>query len=131
MLDYRDFDDFRDFVFESMLEKPGALKDVYDSFHDNDGTVKEEDIEWFRKRYTKRRSPCYSFIFIAKGEFFVHYLVYGFDDDLDVGELAEYGMDNWRGYVDEFYGGDESSAPVFRYAVIVIAGDKDIKKLKK
>ncbi len=123
MLDYIDFHDIRDMVFEGLLKMPGKVKEIYDTFHENNGNIKEEDIEWFRKRYTKRLSPYYSFIFIANGEFFVHFLLYRFEEDLDIKELEEYGKENWRGYVDEYYCGDESNAPVFRYAVIFMARD--------
>lgn len=113
--------DFREFVLEKMLEKPGAVKDIYLNLHPGAGPIEEGEIEWFRKTYVPYEAPLYSFTFIARGEFCVHFVNYGMDTYPDIPALGRYARANYQGYVDEFHHGDVSSAPTFKYAVIVFA----------
>lgn len=113
--------DFRDYVLEKVLEETGMVREMYLSLHEGDESIKESDIEWFRKVYSLREAPCYSFTFIARGEYFVHFVKHGFDDSIDFSILEDYARENYHGYVDEFYHGDESLAPTFKCGVLVFA----------
>ena len=114
------FADFRDVVLDMLLENPGAVKEFYDELHDEEEDVREDEIEWFRKDYTGRTSPLYYFTFIARGEFYTHFVVHDDGEDVDSDELYRYARENYLGYVHEFYSGDESAAPVFRYALLMM-----------
>lgn len=110
--------DFRDYVLERVLEEPGMVREMYLSLNECDESIKEDEIEWFRKVYSHREAPLYSFTFIARGEYSVYFVIYGLDDHPDFQILEDYAKENYRGYVDEYCHGDESLAPVFRVAML-------------
>ena len=114
------FADFRDVVLDMLLDRPGNVREFYLALHDGEETIEEDEIEWFRKDYTGRVSPLYYFTFIARGEFYTHFVLHGERDDLKTDELYSYARANYLGYVSEFFNGDESAAPVFRYALIMM-----------
>ena len=114
---YNQLSDFRDVVLDMILEKKDALEEFYLALHGEGG---KEKIERFRKNYTGRVSPLYYFTVIARGEFYTHFVSHGDRDDITTGDLYSYAEENYRGFVNEFYDGDERKAPVFRYAVIMM-----------
>lgn len=108
-------------VMDWILEKDGALREMYLTLHEGVDDIEEGEIEWFRKRYTEEPAPLYSFIFIARGEFFIHFLSHDPLSDNEINELKEYGLKNYHAYVDEFYQYNRNKAPLFRMGVIVMA----------
>lgn len=108
-------------VMDWILERPGALREMYLTLHSDRGDIKDEEIEWFRKRYITEPAPLYSFIFIARGEFFIHYVSHDPVDNNELIQLHEYGMKNYNAYVDEFYPDNKDAAPSFRLGVLILA----------
>lgn len=107
-------------VMDWILERKGGVREMYLMLHGDDGDIKDEEIEWFRRRYTTEPSPLYSFIFIARGEFFVHYVSHDPVSSSGLEALKEYGLKNYHGYIEEFYPHDMAGAPVFRLGVLIM-----------
>lgn len=120
---------FEQFVLDMLLESSqGAVKDFYLSLHPEEDPIEESEIEWMRKEYSKHKPSPATFTLIARGKYETSFFVHKFPSDTEIMMLLEYSMDNYMGYVDEFYSGDVDKAPRFSYGVIVTSrGMEDLK----
>ncbi len=93
----RETENFRNAVFALILERRGAVAEIYNALHPGSGEKREDEIVWVRKNYAGRRPPVPSFTFLAGNEFLTHFLVDG--EDVPCESLKDFAEDNYRGFL--------------------------------
>ncbi len=126
MLENNNEFNFEQYVLDGILETtPGAVKDFYLSLNPEENPIEESEIEWMRKIYTKKKIFSATFTLVARGSYETSFFVHEYPSKVELMMLFEYAMENYHGYVDEFYDGDKESAPRFKYGLISIGNSME------